>query len=258
MGAHKPLTVNDGFLPQGVDQHEAERVSQDAAEYNCNVEGHDYALAILRGLYLAGVAENDRKLNAILDRLAKRGLATNLVTIVTSDHGEQFGEHNLVDHQFSIREPLLRVPLVIQGKGAPAVVAEPVSLVDLMPSILTWAGITPEPSDGRELPLTSQAAADSRVLLADYDALQDYDTPYFGSMLRKLRRHCDGSDRIHGDMRAALRFPMKLLWFADGASELYDVRADPEERHDLAPSQPDLVAELTRLVTPDPAKAAGR
>jgi len=81
-----------------------------------------------------------------------------LVTSVTSDHGEHFGEHRLFQHHFSVREPLLHVPLVIHGLPdvAPAVIDAPVELVDLMPTMLEWA-VVPMPQNlaGRPLPRTA-------------------------------------------------------------------------------------------------------
>ena len=71
------------------------------------------------------------------------GFADNLITIVVADHGEHLGERRLLDHQFSLSNVLLHVPLIVNGvkDAAPAIVAEPVTLLDVAPSLLEWAGL---------------------------------------------------------------------------------------------------------------------
>ena len=54
---------------------------------------------------------------------ALRGSDRVLVTIVTADHGEHFGEHQLIGHAFSVREELVHVPLVVHGTEAAGAVA---------------------------------------------------------------------------------------------------------------------------------------
>ena len=89
-----------------------------------------------------------------------------------------------------------------------------------------------------------QDRATPRSLVSEYDALVDPETPYFGKMLRNLRRHCRDTDKVYGDMAALMRFPYKLVWFSRYESELYDVRTDPQEQHDLASAMASTTAEL--------------
>jgi arylsulfatase A-like enzyme len=249
MGAHKPLEARSELLPAGTEAEDIELLIRDSGEYNCNTAGRERDMKLLRDLYLAGVADNDRQLAELRRMLAERGLPKNLITIVTADHGEQLGEHGLVDHQFSVREALVRVPLVVHGLAGvrAAVVDGPVALVDLFPSILEWAFVSKQPrNDGRPLRFddTANERSAPRSLMSEYDELADLDTPYFGKMLRTLRRHCADADKVFGDMAAVIRFPYKLVWFSKYDSELYDLRADPQELRDLATAMPSMTAEL--------------
>ena len=255
LDAHSPYLVRreNRFLPPGIDAAEARRVPQDPARYFCATSSQAPELAVLRGLYLGGVAAADAKLGAILDHLRAAGLGAPLLTIVTSDHGEHFGEHGLVGHQFSVREALLRVPLVVHGiaGAAPAVIATPVRLADVMPTVLAAAGLpVPAGLDGEPLP-TSAAAAGMRAVVAEHDDSEDAHAGGEAELARLIRRanravrrNCTPADPVFGTMRTLIRYPMKLVWYERYPAELYDLAADPAELHDLAGARPELCAEL--------------
>lgn len=97
-------------------------------------EGRD-----LVDLYDAGIYADDATLGALLDDLAARGLLERTLVIVTADHGESFGEGGRWGHQATPDEEVLRVPLVMRLPGAlpaGAQVTAPVSVVDLLPTVL--------------------------------------------------------------------------------------------------------------------------
>lgn len=79
---------------------------------------------------IRGLDDRLERLCASLERL---GLLEDAVLIVTSDHGENLGDHGLVDHQVSLHESVLRVPLILRGPGVPALglVDRPVLTSDL-------------------------------------------------------------------------------------------------------------------------------
>jgi arylsulfatase A-like enzyme len=75
------------------------------------------------------------------------------VVIVTSDHGEEFGEHHMGRHGFEVWETLVRVPLLIVAPGAsPRRIDVARSAIDLAPTILDFFGVASDPSfEGRSL-----------------------------------------------------------------------------------------------------------
>ena len=78
----------------------------------------------------------------------------NTLVIITSDHGEEFGEHGVFDHGYSLYLDEVHVPLVILAATAPAgrVVAEPVSLRDLPATVVDLLGLAADsPFPGRSL-----------------------------------------------------------------------------------------------------------
>lgn len=98
----------------------------------------------LIALYDGEITYWDHHLGLFLNRLASEGLLNNALVIVTSDHGQMFGEHGEWVHRNSLYEEVLRVPLFIHYPGvapAGAEIATPVFTADLMPTVLDLAGL---------------------------------------------------------------------------------------------------------------------
>lgn len=92
-----------------------------------------------RNAYEESIASLDHHIGALFDSLAARGVLDHTVVIVTSDHGEHFGEHRKWEHANTLYPQLLHVPLMIRAPGrAPAGtrVREFVSLRDLAATVL--------------------------------------------------------------------------------------------------------------------------
>ena len=142
----------DGLLAAAVDEVRAARASgagkpngkillRDLERFTSRDEEH------LRALYDAEIAYTDAELGRLLDRLRARDRWERTVVAVTSDHGEEFGEHGRFGH-VQLHHETLRVPLILRLPeieaglgGAGQVVAERVQLVDLNPTLLEAAGL---------------------------------------------------------------------------------------------------------------------
>jgi arylsulfatase A-like enzyme len=217
---------------------------------------------ILHGLYLGDVAEVDAKLGKIEAIAREAAAGGELIVVVTADHGEHFGEHRLLSHEFSVRAPVLNVPLVVHGiPDAPAGRVDfPVTLVDVSASVLSWAGaeIPPEIA-GRPLPTraleTDWPGVDLFAIYDDGDlkAPENWEGEFQPSQqIQDLKRSdCQPRDRVFGNMTALTRWPFKLIWFENYPAELYDLSWDPSERSDLAELRPEisgpLIEEAQRL-----------
>ena len=106
-------------------------------------------LAAWRRLYAADVGEIDGGVAQVLGALTPGVRARTLVVFV-ADHGEEFLDHGFLGHGWSLFEELLHVPLLIAGPGVPAarVVDEPVSLLDVLPTLVARAAL-PAPDAAR-------------------------------------------------------------------------------------------------------------
>lgn len=170
--------------------------------------------------YDGGIAYIDSELRRLAEHLKRRGAWDNTIFVVTSDHGDSFGEHGFVGHALGLYQPEVYVPLLIRypGQRSAQTVDAPVSLVDLAPTILEAAGLAvPEGLHGQSLLKPERLAG--RAIFAE---------AYTDSELARLRpRHPDSQYAVfHGDM--------KLIYSAGGAEELYDLARDPSEERNLA------------------------
>ena len=178
--------------------------------------------------------------------------------VVVSDHGELFGEWQLMTHEFSLHASLLNVPLIVHGLPgvAPAIIDAPVGLEDLMPSLLQWSGDSvPDGLPGQFLPTTavpldtSIPKANPRSLFAAYS---DKDRPMPEAWKDRAargdkehtRQFCTDHNPVFGDMTSLVRYPFHYLWYERYPARLYDLSWDSKEMSDVSRHHPDLVHSL--------------
>ena len=188
---HQPLSIPEGFeqreaelrksitLPKSYEQvkaHDWRRSEDQPAIYDLYRKYWGlYNAASLREYRIAYALQTelvDRIIGVFVDKLKSLGLYENSLIIFNSDHGEMNGRWAMIDKGVYLYPDVLRVPLVIKPpstmKVAPRVVQEPVSLMDIGPTVLSTVGIQPEAKlDGRSLvpQLKGSATAEDRNLL---------------------------------------------------------------------------------------------
>jgi len=130
----------DGWLA------ELAHVEDDSQRIDPAAPGTAEALAGIAALYAAGVVDLDRGFGELLATLEESGVLAEGSLLVTSDHGEALGEHERVFHAGVPFDEVLRVPLLVAGRGIePRRVDEAVSLIDIAPTIAALAGVRPLP-----------------------------------------------------------------------------------------------------------------
>lgn len=190
----------------------------------------------LLALYHASVRQADEQVGRLVtavDSVSRR--PTTIV--ITSDHGENVCDHGLMDHQFSLHQTVLHVPLLVRSadrSGAGSRVSGLVSLTDLFDLV----------RDGRPPP---QRAAVTAAYLQPQPPIE-----------RLRGRYPRGSfDRLDRRLRALVHDDgHKLIWASDGAHEAYDLTTDPAEARNLWPDT-GLSEQLDRLAGGDLAAAMG-
>lgn len=224
MDTHRPYNVRPlaAFTSETVPSDSAARLDELYEAVLGRGEPADPGLvATLRAQYDLAIANVDRSLGALLDRLEELGYWENTLLVVTSDHGEYFGEHGLVEHSKDVYEEAVAVPLLVHAPGqtqgarvmtrvssahVPRLIAEhlPAPLRDLLVGLFPYA-----PASG--------------VILAQsyYARRKDLEDPRFGARFDRVR-----TAWYEGDL--------KYVHSSDGAHELYDLAADPREERDLA------------------------
>jgi arylsulfatase A-like enzyme len=172
-------------------------------------------------LYDGEILYTDEVLGGLLASLEALGFLDNAMIVVTSDHGEEFGEHGGVLHGGTLFEELLHVPLIIAGTGIDRGVVNPslVSLVDIAPTMLSLAGLDiPGTMEGRSVfdRPESEHWQDQRVFSQYGDQLYSVRTPRWKLIQRT------SNQRV----------------------KLYDLHRDPGEKRNLNQRHPELSAAL--------------
>jgi len=198
----------------------------------------DADVAALVDNYDERILYGDHLVSRLLDSVRAHGAWDDTAILVVSDHGEEFGEHGLFDHGHSLQEGVTRVPFLLRypTRVGPGPVDRPVRLLDVAPTLLDLAGLPPHPQfDG-----------------ASVLAVPDEDRPR--PVLAQVRHGNDyGSNALWRDGLKLVRSRLGER----SAEQVFDLRTDPAEDHDLArpglPPLSDLAAELDLAL-----RAAGR
>jgi arylsulfatase A-like enzyme len=187
-------------------------------------------VSLLESLYDGEVAAVDEELRLLFAELERRGFLDDAIVVVTSDHGEEFWEHGFLLHGFTLFEEGVRVPLLVLGPGIPAGlrVDQPVSLVDLAPTLLDLVGLEAEPRhEGRSLLALMREAAD-KTMQPTSDAAGAGNERV--DVLLELQP-IDTSTHSREHQAGIIRGSEKVLLRTAGRPEAYDLANDPRERH---------------------------
>jgi len=190
-------------------------------------------------MYAAAVRAADERVGSVIDLLKARGMWADTLFIVTADHGEELYDHGGWQHDQSVYEELVRVPLIIRVPGdtvAPHRVDRVVSLVDLVPTLADRLGFGASGAwrGGSLVPLLQSAApgaGPATVIPSMRVNRKKYYRPY---------KETRGDTNIvlrHGAWKGIDNFEIDTF-------ELYDLATDPRELRDVAADHPELVQRL--------------
>ncbi|MEM7407214.1 MAG: sulfatase-like hydrolase/transferase [Pseudomonadota bacterium] len=175
----------------------------------------EHARQVARASYFGLCSFVDHQIGRVLTALEQSGHARDTTVLMTSDHGELNGAHDLWT-KMTMHEESVAVPLILSGPGIAAGQCDaPASLIDAYPTILRAAGI--EDTRAVERPgIALQNLAEDPLAHAERAIVSEYHdagsiTGFF--MIRKGR--------------------FKYVCYPGFAPQLFDLTADPEEHHDL-------------------------
>ncbi len=197
------------------------------------------------GLYGDVVEELDWSTGVILDTLARSGAENNTLVVVTSDNGPWFegSPGTTRGRKFDVFEGGMRVPFLAwwPGRIAPGRVDEdPVIGIDLFPTVLELAGISP-PSD---------RVIDGRSLLQRLDGGRGEGRgPIWFHQVGRLRAVREGRFKYHDRHRVPFGNPpdFRLGFYVGRGPWLFDLDRDPSESYDVSARHPEVFNRMQRM-----------
>jgi len=185
----------------------------------------------LKELYLAEVRYVDDEIGRFFAALKEQGIYDDALIIVTSDHGEEFWEHNGFEHGHTLYNEVIHVPLIVKAPGGQprGVVAQPVGTVGIVPTVLELCAAEFEPDD-----LSARSLA---PLLANPDVSEG------ASIIMS-------TGLAYYENRIALQFEQYkyIQSLVSGREELYDLAADPREHASLLRTHEEIVKRSQALL----------
>lgn len=175
-------------------------------------------------LYDSEIRYSSAEIGKFLDKWAKILPEEQTMIVFSSDHGESLGEHRIWGHGYSLHETELRIPLFISLPGripAGAVISQPVESLDIVPTVLSLAGIQP----------------DKRLIGQDL-------TPLFSG---EDNREAGVFARWAGEY-SYREGRWKLMLGKKRGVELYDLESDPGEQRNLAAEEPQVLDHMRRAL----------
>ena len=225
MDVHNPYYPHEGTVSEGISRRKAIQLFHRVTELREDASDED--IEILERLYRGEIEYFDRQLGDLLDRLDETlGLDDTLV-VFTSDHGEAFNEKGIVFHPGSaLYDENVHIPIVIAGPDVEQQDVEtPVANVDLVPTILSQAGIEPSsPLAGEDISEFGSRPPDERLVFTESFSRAD------GNVMVT-----DGRYKLIRDLET-------------GEETLYDRHEEPKEVHDRLDELPDVREELSAAI----------
>ncbi len=212
----------EGERPRGLREMFNRTILMQVAEYQ-----RERVKPFIVGRYDQNLRYVDDQLSALLGELGD-----DATVVLFADHGEEFFDHGDLEHGHTLYDELLRIPLVVRSPGlTPRRVDAPVTLLDVAPTVLDLLGI-PTTELGAELEGASLAPA---ARTGDTTTIAD-------------RSFAIGR-ALYGGVQWGSVADGKKYITTKGREELYDLRADPGEAHDLVRTGGSTDAARTALAT---------
>lgn len=240
---HTPREYLKMFLKKE-EQKKLKHINQDRQKYlTRSIEMSEDNFNILRSVYDAQISYLDSMLKELFNILKSNNLFDNSLIIITSDHGDMIGEHNLVHHSYCLYEELIKVPLLLKMPGNvdnTKIINHLVSLIDIFPTISELLDIGNK-SLGQQLQGHNLFLNDNQVN-REYIFLEcekpknefaetypDFDFSIYDRQLLAIRSKKD-----------------KYIWTSDNNHELYDIEKNPSEQFNIITTMPERAKHLEK------------
>ena len=237
MEPHLPYRPPARFVRQYLDVRDALRarsVNQNALKFmtgRVTMTAEDFDL--LGRLYDAEVSYTDHCIGEVVEGLRASRLLDNTLLVFCSDHGENLGDHGLMDHMFSVHDSITGVPLIVRYPGEAQRGTEHglVQTLDIFPTVASLVGRDGRSGNGTDATLAEQLQGGA---LPPFGSAREFAVTELQRVqppIPTLRRRYPGFDwRVYDRSLCALRTAThKYVQGSNGTEELYAMATDPRE-----------------------------
>ena len=244
-------------VPDDLSRDQLESVPQEQWKFLAGgVDMDEDDFRALEALYEGELSYLDYRLGKLFDFLRSEGILDETLVFVVGDHGENIGDHGLMDHQYCLNDTLLRVPLIVRhpelvpsGWKTDALV----ELRDLYPTILDLCDINVSLDEsvssfslGEDGYIDETTVGDREFVFAEYTVPQPD--------LDELRSRTDDEetlaflDSLDQSLRCIRTDKWKLIHSTNNSQQLYNLETDSGETTDVAADNPEVVDDLKEIM----------
>jgi arylsulfatase A-like enzyme len=206
-------------------------------------------LSALKGLYDAEIYHLDRSLGKLFSYMSDAGILDNTLIVLTSTHGNNFGEHGLMGHHGCLFETLIHVPLIMRLPNvvpAGKQIKNLVQTIDILPTVCELTNIRMHTKvQGKSLLPTFSNKNIRDCAIAEWEGKISH------GFEKTIQNTSDATLRNSIEKRYSIPMKMirkgqyKLIKGEDGTDLLYDLSKDPDESLNISAKAPEMVHHLT-------------
>lgn len=248
MEAHAPYeNVPRKYLKLFVNKTERSRIktlNQDRQKYlTRSIDMTEEDFILLRMLYNAQIAYLDYKVSELLAFFKQQDIYNNSLILLTSDHGDMIGEHNLMHHSYCIYDELIKIPIILKlpdtiNRGR--IIDSQASLINVPPTIMSLLGIKNEiflnQMQEESLPI-GNGDVDYKYVFSECErpknefknTYPDFDFSVYDKQFLTVRSK-----------------QYKYIWSSDKQHELYNIQNDPNEQSNLISKEAGVAKDLEK------------
>ena len=182
----------------------------------------------IKALYDSEISFTDEYIGKFLNKLKELGLYNNTLIIFTADHGEEFLERGdyWIGHCKTLYQELIHVPLIIKlpGKNKKKIIDKYIGLIDLMPTIIDYAGLRiPNEYEGEIVNINDEKELKSKIIISE--------------------------TKKKANLQSVIWRPWKFIYDPNGNLEqLFNLKKDPNESKNVALKDERILKEMETIL----------
>ena len=247
-----PTDYGEHFLPESTTYEQALNVNQDPWPYVTGAKQmSEQDFEVLHSLYQGEIAYLDEKFGELFDILRHEGCYEDTVIAIVGDHGENIGDHGLMDHQYCLYESLIHVPCFIRHPDffpANKTLEGLIELRDLFATIVDVSG-----KDLADFDET--VSKNSLIHPIENEYRRDYvvseylePQPSQSALQKHIEQSTGDLKQFDEALRCMKTEKWKYIQGSEGTKELYDLKQDPCERRNIIDLSPELANDLEEML----------